>query len=198
MIHADSLAKRFGSVGIFKEVSLQVNASETLVIFGPNGSGKTTLIKVLCGLLRPSKGTVSLDDHQPRQVKSRIGYLGHEPHLYPHLTAAENLRFFGTLYGAPKLGESALAQVGLEDRAGVPARLLSRGEAQRVGLARALLADPDFLFVDEPFSGLDDQSAAALPPLLTRPGRAVVVTTHDRPRGEAIADRLLTLEGARA
>lgn len=198
MLSARGIVKHFGRVRALGGVDLDVAPGETVVIFGPNGSGKTTLLKICAGLLRPTAGRVTVNGGDPRAARGRIGYAGHDSYLYPHLTAAENLAFYARLYGVrDEEAEEMLERVGLGAKRGAPAGTLSRGQSQRLDLARALLHDPDLLLADEPFSGLDETSAGALPGLLARRGRSMLVATHDTDRGKAIADRILLLEGGR-
>ena len=192
------VTRRFGSTRALAGIDLEIAAGEVLVAFGHNGSGKTTLLKVVAGLLRPTSGEVLVAGRAPRAVRGRLGFLGHDPYLYPHLTAMENLAFFARLYDVPAgVAERALAAVGMAHKRDALAQTLSRGEGQRVALARATLHDPDVLLVDEPFSGLDEAAAAALPELLAREGRTLVIATHDVERGKAMADRIVVLDQGR-
>lgn len=198
MISARKLSRRYGSTLALAGLDLDVPEGQTLVIFGHNGSGKTTLLRLIAGILRPSSGEVLVAGGTPRAARGRLGYLGHDLYLYPHLTVGENLTLFARLYDAgPAQASAALASVGLSRKRDALAHTLSRGEGQRVALARATLHDPDLLLVDEPFSGLDEESAAALPAILLREGRTLVVATHDTDRGKAIADRIVTLQRGR-
>lgn len=199
MIVVRKLSRRYGATRALTGVSFDVPAGETMVVFGPNGSGKTTLLKAMVGLLRPTSGEVLIEGNAPRAVRGRLGYLGTELYLYPHLTVAENLALFARLYDRDAAGAArALEAVGMTHKAESLAHTLSRGEGRRVAVARATLHDPDYLLVDEPFSGLDEASATALPGILQREGRTVVIATHDVDRGKAIADRIITLERGRA
>lgn len=199
MIAVRKLSRRYGATRALTGVSFDVPAGETMVVFGPNGSGKTTLLKAMVGLLRPTSGEVLIEGKAPRAVRGRLGYLGNELYLYPHLTVAENLALFARLYDRDAAGATrALEAVGMTHKAESLAHTLSRGEGRRVAVARATLHDPDYLLVDEPFSGLDEASATALPGILQREGRTVVIATHDVDRGKAIADRVITLERGRA
>ncbi|HYR62273.1 MAG TPA: ABC transporter ATP-binding protein [Actinomycetota bacterium] len=198
MIEIRRLTRRFGPTRALSGIDLDIPTGETAVIFGHNGSGKTTLIKVIAGLLRPTSGRVLVDGRPPRERRGRLGFLGHDLYLYPHLSAMENLVLFARLYDvAPEQAAGALAAVDMLHKKDALAQTLSQGEGQRVALARATLHDPDLLLVDEPFSGLDEASAAALPAILRREGRTLVVATHDVERGKAIADRIVTLERGR-
>jgi heme exporter protein A len=199
VITARKLSRRYGATRALSGISFDIPAGETLVLFGHNGSGKTTLLKLMAGLLRPTTGEVLFDGQPPRAVRGRLGYLGHDLYLYPHLSVIENLVLFAHLYDRPTEDASrALSAVGMEHKRDALVNTLSRGEGRRVALARATLHDPDFLLVDEPFSGLDEASATALPAVLQREGRTLVVATHDVDRGKAIADRIITLERGRA
>lgn len=198
MISARKLSRRFGSTLALAGLDLDVPEGQTLVVFGHNGSGKTTLLRLIAGILRPSSGEVLVAGGTPRAARGRLGYLGHDLYLYPHLTVGENLTLFARLYDAgPAQASAALTSVGLGHKRDALVHTLSRGEGQRVALARATLHDPDLLLVDEPFSGLDEESAAALPAILVREGRTLVVATHDTDRGKAIADRVVTLQRGR-
>jgi heme ABC exporter ATP-binding subunit CcmA len=198
VIEIRRLTRRFGSTRALSGIDLDIPTGETVVVFGHNGSGKTTLIKLIAGLLRPTSGEVLIDGKPPRENRGRLGFLGHDLYLYPHLSVSENLVLYARLYdvgGAE--AATALEAVGMSYKKEALVHTLSQGEGQRVALARAVLHDPDLLLVDEPFSGLDEQSAAALPAVLKREGRTLVVATHDTERGKAIADRIVTLEQGR-
>ena len=165
-----------------------------MALLGPNGSGKSTLLKVLAGLAKPTSGKVAFDGAGPRTCKARIGYLGHEPFIYRYLSAKENLEFYADLYRVSRAGIPAmLEEFGLDSKGSALVHTFSRGQTQRLGLARALLHDPDYLLLDEPFSGLDDAGARELPRLIARRGRTVVMSTHDRTAAEEIAERLVQL-----
>ncbi len=198
MILLQDVSRRFGTVWALRNVCLAVEEGTTVGLLGPNGSGKSTLLRVAAGLLRPTSGTVAIAGSAPRERKSRIGYLGHEPFLYRYLSAAENLRFYADLYRVDRtLIAGMLDRVELTHKGTALVRTFSRGETQRLGLARALLHDPDFLLLDEPFSGLDEAGSNRLPELIARPGRTVVLSTHDRSRAEEVAHRIVHLTGGR-
>ncbi len=197
-VSARGISRRYGRVRALSCVDLEIAPGEKVAIFGANGSGKTTLLKIVAGLLRPSSGEVAIDGADPRLVRGRLGYLGHHPYLYPHLSVIENLTLFSRLYGAPKAAaETALARMGLGSKRDALIHTLSRGETQRAALARCILHDPALLLMDEPFTGLDEEAAAALPGILRRDGRTLLMATHDHARGGAIADRVITLEHGR-
>ena len=207
-VEVEGLARHFGEREALSDVSLSLQAGQTLVVFGPNGAGKTTLLRVLATLLRPHHGDVRvLGSRLPSdawEVRGRIGLLGHEPLLYRELTARENLRFHARLHDvADERVERQLEQVGMSDRADEPLRALSRGMVQRVAVARAVLHDPELLLLDEPRSNLDPAAVAMVDPLIgagsdpARP-RTRVICSHDPSGGLAEADVVLGLRSGRA
>ena len=194
-------------VSALDDVSFTIDPGELLVVVGPNGAGKTTLVRTLARLARPTAGRVLLDgeDWLASLPESRreVGVLSHASWLYDGLTAAENLRFTATLY---RLGDrerrvrEALEAAGLESVADRPAGALSRGQAQRLAIARAALHDPRLLLFDEPFAGLDPAAAKRLALRLSElavSGRTVLLTTHDLARVPAAASRWLILVAGR-
>jgi heme exporter protein A len=173
---------------VLRGVDLTLQAGDRVALFGPNGAGKTTLLRLIAGLLRPTAGDVLVCGVPPRsrsaEAKRRLGLLGHQTYLYEELTAEENLRLYGTLYDLPDLSETvrdALARVALLDLADRRVGALSRGQQQRLAIARATLHRPSLLLLDEPDTGLDLQAFELLTKLLAedRTGRAVLVATHN-------------------
>ena len=197
---ASGLVREFGPLRAVDGVSFQLGAGQLMTVFGPNGAGKTTLLRILAGGLRPLEGEVHLRGKKLEagdpEWHRRIGVLSHQSYLYGHLTLEENLRFFGKLFGLGDLDEripARLEQVGLEKRAASLARTLSRGMRQRLALARTLLHDPDFVLLDEPYTGLDAHAAAVLRGVLTslKDGhRTVILVTHNISQGLELADRV--------
>lgn len=200
VLEAEGLSREFGPIRAVDGVSFTLGAGQLMTVFGPNGAGKTTLLGILAGALKPSAGEVTL-----RGVKlaagdpewhRRIGVLSHQSFLYGHLSLEENLRFFGKLFGLRDLKEripQRLEQVGLAKRATSPARTLSRGMRQRLALARTLLHDPDFVLLDEPYTGLDAHAAAVLRQVLAslKDGhRTIILVTHNISQGLELADRV--------
>ena len=201
------VSKQFGILQALSGVCLRVEPGDSILLYGPNGAGKTTLLRVLSTLARPSEGKVLYDDvdvhANPAAAKAAIGFVSHATFLYGELTAQENLEFAGKLFGltplAPRVA-GVLDLFHLRDRAKTPVRELSRGYQQRVSLARAFLHDPQFLLLDEPFTGLDAASTESLQDLMRRlqgQGKALIFSTHDFEQGKAVARRLVALEGGK-
>lgn len=200
MLRAEGLRHAFGAARALDDISFTLTAGRTLVVFGPNGAGKTTLLRVLAGLIKPQGGRVHLDGG-----RRSIGWIGHQAHLYGHLSVIENLRFWGSLYGlrgpaAEARGREALSRLGLADRADQPVRTLSRGQLQRAAIARALIHDPTVLLLDEPFTGLDLAAAGQFRRVLgelTGRGRVVVMATHNVEEGVELATDIAFQVGGR-
>ena len=199
-VEATDLAKDYGFRRVLDGVSIKVPAGTFYSLFGPNGAGKTTLVKILTTLSRPTAGTVRIAGEESRGprvswIRSRIGLISHQTLLYDGMTALENLVFFGRLYGVPRPADRAgalLTELRLWDRRHDRAGTYSRGMLQRLAIARALMHDPEILFLDEPFTGLDPAASLLLRGLLERlkeGGRSAVLVTHDLAEGLALADR---------
>jgi len=199
-----NVSKYYGDLAALVGAQLRVGPGESILLYGPNGAGKTTLLSLLATAARPSEGEVLFDGRNVRQhaaaAKAAIGFVSHSTFLYGDLTVRENLEFFGTLFAlaqAEKKIAAALEFFTLGRRAHTQVRKLSRGLQQRVSLARALLHEPKFLLLDEPFTGLDAATVATLESLMRQlpaEGRTVVFSTHDFERGAALARRLVALE----
>jgi heme exporter protein A len=201
-----NVSKYYGDLAALVEAQLRVGPGDAILLYGPNGAGKTTLLRLLATVARPSEGEVLFDARNVREhaaAKAAIGFVSHSTFLYGDLTVRENLEFSGTLFALPEAEKkiaAALEFFTLGDRAQTPVRKLSRGLQQRVSLARALLHEPKFLLLDEPFTGLDAASVATLENLMRQlpaEGRTVVFSTHDFVRGAALARRLVILEAGR-
>ncbi len=205
-LQLDRISKAFGPRWVLREVSLTVQPGEIVALMGPNGAGKSTLLRVAATLLRPTSGQVRIGDSRwppdGSGVRAQVTLLGHQPWLYPDLSAEENLRFYQRLYGWPEgpgAAEAALRRMGLADRARDPARGFSRGMLQRLALARAFLSPAPVLLLDEPFTGLDVlglEEAREVIRELAAGGRAVVVALHD-PAMADFAHRVVVLVGGR-
>jgi heme exporter protein A len=194
-----SLTRRYGERLALADVTLSLEAGQTLAVLGPNGAGKTTLLRLLATLLRPHAGEVRVLGHalptESWAVRGRIGLLGHEPLLYRELSARENLEFHAALHGvATDRVEQLLSAVAMESRAEEPLRTLSRGMVQRVAVCRALLHDPELLLLDEPRANLDPAASELVEPLIGRAsGRTRVIVSHDPAGVLAESDLVLGL-----
>ena len=202
-LEAVSLVRDFGSIRAVDGVDFRLAPGQLLALFGPNGAGKSTVLGLLAGSLRPTEGEVRLGGRPlaPHDLDAhrRVGFLSHQTFLYGRLTGAENLRFYGRLYGLPDLSrrlEGRLDAVGLADRAHAQVRTYSRGMRQRLALARTLLHDPEIVLLDEPYTGLDAHAADTLKSVLAslKDGRrTVVLVTHNLTQGLELADRVAIL-----
>ncbi|MCS7055466.1 MAG: heme ABC exporter ATP-binding protein CcmA [Thermoflexales bacterium] len=207
LLSAVNIGKLYGLRPVLRGVSLDVARGEFVAILGANGAGKTTLLRILATLARPNGGALTIGGldalAHPERARALIGLVSHQPLIYPELTARENLEFYGRIYGVPDLAarvETALRRVNLWPRRDDLARTFSRGMIQRLTIARAVLHDPPLLLLDEPFTGLDQASAANLSALLREAAlheRAVVMTTHELSRGLDGVTRALILKGGR-
>jgi ABC-type multidrug transport system ATPase subunit len=200
-----AVSKSYGRQRALVQVSLDFAPGRVTAVVGPNGAGKTTLLGVLSTLVHPTSGDVRLGDEPlDRAARGNIGYVGHEPGVYPDLSAWQNLRLFAALYdlaGVDDRVSSMLSRVDLADvRRDLPARAFSRGMLQRLALARALLHEPEILLFDEPSSALDPTGAAWLVDELAREreaGRLVVLVTHDLEAAARLAGHLVILRHGR-
>jgi heme exporter protein A len=201
------LKKNYGIKPVLRGVSLAVERGQRMALLGANGAGKTTLLRVLAGLAEPDGGQVCIDGldiaRDGQQARRLVGAVAHQPYLYDDLTVMENLLFFARMYAVKQRKERAsllLERVGLLKRAHDRASALSRGQAQRLALARALLHTPPLLLFDEPDTGLDEEGIALLETLLqehAREGGAVLFTTHQLERALQWSDSIGLLSGGR-
>ena len=206
-VAVDDVSRHFGRRRAVSRVNFTARAGAILGLLGPNGAGKSTMLAMLATLLQPTAGAIRFGALDPRAdgaaLRSRIGVLGHDLFLYPELTALENLAFFASLYqqsDASGVASRALTRAGLSDRAHDPVQSFSRGMRQRVALERALIHDPRLALLDEPFTGLDDASAAALVArlrALKENGVIVILATHDLELAEGLIDEAVFLRDGR-
>ena len=199
MITVKKLVKRFGLKTVLRGVDFEVQPGEFVALLGPNGAGKTTFLRILASLSRPSLGEVRVAGYRlPNEaaaVRARLGVVSHLPLLYGDLSAEENLRFYGRMYGIGALESrmtEVLEMVGLDNRRRDLVRTFSRGMQQRLAIGRAVLHDPDVMLFDEPYTGLDQDASSMLDDVLktvAAQGRTVVMTSHDLARAEELATR---------
>ncbi|HMO49777.1 MAG TPA: ABC transporter ATP-binding protein [Kiritimatiellia bacterium] len=194
-------------VAAVQDVSLEVKRGEIFGLLGPNGSGKSTTIKMILGLLFPSRGRIRVLGESPRhvQVKRRIGYLPEESYLYPYLTSEETLDFYGRLFDLETKErrqriEQLLEMIGLQHTRRRAVGTFSKGMARRIGLAQALINDPDLIILDEPTSGLDPLGCRQVKDLilmLARRGKTILMTSHLLADVEDVCDRVAILYNGR-
>ena len=199
MIQVQKLVKRFGLKTILKGLDFSADPGEFVGLLGPNGAGKTTFLRILSSLSRPTLGLVKVAGYQlPQQaagVRANLGVLSHQTLLYGDLTGEENLQFFAKMYALDdretRITE-VLELVDLARRRRDLVRTYSRGMAQRLAIARAVIHDPGILLLDEPYTGLDQDASAMLDAVLKQiaaQGRTVVMTSHDLARSAELCTR---------
>jgi len=205
IIEVQGLVKIYGLLPVLKSLDLTVTHGEFVALLGPNGSGKSTLLRLLSGLSKPTQGIIRIGGWEiPKEamaIRAQIGMVSHKPLLYENLTAQENLNFFAKLYNIPATERETrikdlLRQVGLHKRSTSLVRTFSRGMQQRLSIARALLNNPDVLFFDEPFTGLDQDAGDMLDELLKnahQEQRTIIMTTHQLSRASTLASRAVIL-----
>jgi heme exporter protein A len=199
IINVKRLVKRFGLNTVLRNLDFEVGIGEFVALLGPNGAGKTTFLRILASLSRPAFGEVRIAGfHLPAQaasVRRILGVVSHQPLLYGDLTAEENLRFYGRLYGIPNLNrriDGVMELIGLGLRRRDLVRTYSRGMQQRLAIGRAVLHDPEVMLFDEPHTGLDQDACVMLDSVLREVaarGRTVVMTSHDLSRAADLASR---------
>jgi ABC-2 type transport system ATP-binding protein len=188
------------AVQALKGVNLTIPKGEIFGYLGPNGAGKTTTLKIIVGIIFPTSGYISILSQRPSDVavKQRIGFLPESPYFYEYLNAREFLDFYARLFAIP-LGvrreriRRLLKTVGLEKKASEPLRRFSKGMLQRIGIAQALINDPELIILDEPMTGLDPLGRAQIREIIQRlkeENKTVIFSSHIIPDVEAIADRV--------
>ena len=205
-IRTRKLSKVFGTRKAVDKVSIEVPQGAFLSIFGPNGAGKTTLLRMLSTLTRSTDGSASLMGidlrEDPEAARGRIGLISHNAMLYPDLTAEQNLLLYAKLYGLadPQARVMELLEaVELKHRRLDVVRTFSCGMTQRLSIARALIHDPDVVFLDEPYSGLDPHAVDIFDQLIEkqREGRTFVMVSHDLRKGFDMCTHALVLARGR-
>jgi ABC-type multidrug transport system ATPase subunit len=200
------VSRHFGRRRALGRVSLSARSGDIVGLLGPNGAGKSTLLGVLATLVAPTSGDVTYGGRSARDLgpalRRHIGLLAHELHLYPELSARQNLAFFAELYGLdPRTAvRPALERAGLADRADDQLTTFSRGMRQRVALERTLLHGPRLVLFDEPFTGLDEQAVGLVADRVRRlaaDGCIVVVATHDLDLADGLVTRVALVRGGK-
>ena len=205
-IDITDLSRHFGRRKAVSRVSLSLRSGDILGLLGPNGAGKSTLLGMLATLVAPTSGSVTYggfkSNDRGQAIRGRIGVLAHELHLYPELTARQNLEFFARLHGLDDLSlvRAALESAGLADRGEDQVASFSRGMRQRLALERALLHRPRLLLLDEPFTGLDDRAVRIVAERLTTfaaEGAIIVLATHDLDVADGLITRMAVVRNGR-
>lgn len=213
IVEASGLTKVFRDfwhrpkVNAVNDLTFEVRRGEVFGLLGPNGSGKSTTIKMLLGLLFPTRGTLRVLGRSPREVaaKARIGYLPEESYLYPYLTSEETLDFYGRLFDLDARErrqriDQLFEMIGLQHARNRKVGEFSKGMARRIGLAQALINDPDLVILDEPTSGLDPLGCRQVKDLivtLARRGKTILMTSHLLADVEDVCDRVAILYNGR-
>jgi ABC-type multidrug transport system ATPase subunit len=197
------LTKQFGRFAALRGITASFEAKKVYAILGDNGAGKTTLLRAIAGLMRPTRGVVSLlGSTDLHAVRSQMGYMAHPSLLYDEMTGIENLRYFGRLYGIEDDSPCVrvIQIVGLDPALMRPVGQYSQGMRQRMSLARALLHDPKVLLLDEPFSNVDVHSTRDMVKLLGQMrdgGKTIFVVTHQVQLLEGVADEYIWMQSGR-
>jgi ABC-2 type transport system ATP-binding protein len=201
-IEVTGLSKAYGSQQALRGIDFTVARGEVFGLLGPNGAGKTTTVEVLEGYRARDSGSVSVLGHDPGRrsadLRARVGIVLQSCGTYPHLTVAETVEHWASLYPAPRRVDEVLALAGLDDCAGRRARTLSGGQARRLDFALALVGDPELIFLDEPTTGFDPGARRAAWDViraLRDLGKTVVLTTHYLDEAQTLADRVAILQG---
>ena len=201
---ARGLSHRFGGTVALRSLDAMFDAGEIIAVEGPNGAGKSTLLGILGTRIAPSAGEVLYDPAPASReaLRASIGWLAHDALVYPDLDCRQNLRLMASLYGVPfePAWDRAVSRLGLGGFAERPVRTYSRGQKQRIALARALLHDPSLLLLDEPTAGLDAEGLRRLVAILREEaarGAIVVLVTHDPWLVDEVATRRLRIEKGR-
>lgn len=199
VIDTDKLTKLYGDLLAVKDLSISVESGEILGFLGPNGAGKTTTTRILSGLIAPSSGHAIVlgmkTDRSPELLHERVGILTETPGFYERMTALENLLYFGGFYEIDQLSqaEKYLNIMGLYERRQDKVTGFSRGMLQKLALARALIHEPEIVFLDEPTAGLDPEASIEIRMLikdLKNRGHTVFLTTHNLEEAEGLCDRI--------
>lgn len=205
VLQVENLVKRYGSLVAVKNLTLEIYEGEAFGLLGPNGAGKTTCINMMCGLLRPDAGRVTIRGasitNGDAGVRARVGVCPQDIILWERLTCLEQLQFMGQMYGLPgrqarQTGEKLLEELDLAEKRDKQARTLSGGMQRRLNLAMALVHDPEIAVLDEPEAGLDPQSRVKVREYIKSLARTrtVILTTHNMDEAERVADRVAIID----
>jgi heme exporter protein A len=204
-IEVRAVSRRFGATLALRQVSTSFEAGTLTFLEGPNGAGKSTLLAIVGTVLQPSSGSVwyePLGDDQ-QLARRHIGWVAHDSHCYRELSGRRNIELVGQIHGVSELGqhvERVIARVGAEAFADRPVGTLSRGQRQRIALARALVHAPGVLLLDEPWTGLDYASVDRLEAVIrdeVARGSLVIAVTHGAGTAERLGARRVRIEGGR-
>jgi len=206
VIEVRNLLKRYGELVAIKGLSFEVKKGEIFGLLGPNGAGKTTTIRILMDILKPDEGEVKVLGRNPSEVKEKVGYLPEERGLYQGLGVLETLVYFAELKGVPssiakERAISFLEKVDLLDRAKGKVKELSKGMQQKLQFIASIIHDPEVVFLDEPFQGLDPVNVELIKGLITElrdQGKTVVLSSHQMNLVEALCDRILLINKGEA
>jgi ABC-2 type transport system ATP-binding protein len=206
VIEVRNLLKRYGELVAVRGLSFEVKKEEIFGLLGPNGAGKTTTIRILMDILKPDEGEVKVLGRSPSEVKEKVGYLPEERGLYQGLGVLETLVYFAELKGVPRFvakerANSLLEKVDLLDRAKGKVKELSKGMQQKLQFIASIIHDPEVVFLDEPFQGLDPVNVELIKGLITElreQGKTVVLSSHQMNLVEALCDRILLINKGEA
>ncbi|MBB5174803.1 ABC transporter ATP-binding protein [Texcoconibacillus texcoconensis] len=207
MIETNGLSKTIGEKTIVRPINVSFQGAETVAILGPNGAGKSTFLNMIAGLIKPTSGLISFHGNALKKddytLKEKIGFLSHQSFLYDYFTPIENLIFFGRMYKVENVRERAkqlIDEVGLKLFQNEPVRSFSRGMLQRLAIARALIHNPEYLLLDEPHTGLDQQAVSILNEVIKarqKEGVTVLMVTHDFQQVTDTCTRALIMRNGR-
>lgn len=208
MIQVEHLTRRYGELTAVDDVSFQIGTGEVVGLLGHNGAGKTTIMKMITGYLEPSAGTIRVDGAElgadPRAIQARIGYLPENCPLWPEMTVIDYLDYQAALHGVAAgrrkaAVAGAIRRTALRSKATATIQTLSRGYRQRVGVAQALLHDPDIIILDEPTNGLDPTQILHMRELIAELAShaTLIVSTHILREVQAVCDRVLMLRAGK-
>ncbi len=205
-IEMENLTKKFGDFTAVDNISLNIKKNEIFGFLGPNGAGKSTTIRMLCTLSNPTSGSARIAGYDimkdPAEVRKKIGLVAEKMIMYDTLTSAENLRFFGKLYRIPKQKlenriDELLELVDMQKWKHTQIEKFSTGMKQRINVIRALLPEPEIIFMDEPTLGLDPQTTYSIRDItreINKSGVTVILTTHAMVEAEALSDRVAIID----